>query len=570
MKTKFGIINFILIILVVVLLITPVSLAQGLLNPSGELKWESKYNRYSDSSTDLTLYGDYEFNFTGPLGSRKIGYYNFNLNHREYIKTGDYTKPIVTTYDFNTDLFPQSFFSLGLGAGKSDTKYDPDKENDITDDLVDTTTKHKSFSFSTPLPFGFRFGYSLNSNHQFDKQKTEVNKEESTERINLNKNMNFGEFVTSNFGTRYTESISEDLLENTKNTTTSKIFTVNNSLHTKPLSLADVDGKYSLREDDDDRTINYNLKTTWEPLTHLSFRTSQKKQIEEEKTGTGSFEQVGSILTSRMSFTADPYSILTFNGGVTKSEDKNYDLLNSRTLRGNFGVHLSYWEQAPLNLNINKSVSKGYSNTPANGVEEDSRYENTSISLNSNMHFGNFTINPSYSQNNSENVTDDEPNREVSNENLNIGLSYRKRLTNKLYFRGHTSFHSDMKTFEYNPNYDLTLRYNPIRSLQLKLDVNGYQRDKETNAKGVTQQAKDYRKWQGSLSYSQQRFRLQFDLTQENDFIIDEKITTVELDTTYYYRAVELNLETTWEQTNPQGGKTRDTLEVISSVIRRF
>jgi len=546
-------------------------MAQGLLNPSGRLKWESEFKQYSDGSSDLSLYGDYRFTFTGPLANYNVGFYNLDLTYRDYIKS-ETTQPTVTTYNLSTDLFPQSFFSLGLGFGKNRTKYDitedADEENEVIDELIDTTTKHQSVNFSTPLPFGLRFSYSLNNSHQFDTLKEEVNNEDNTQRINLNKTINFGQFMTSSLNTSYLETTSKDLIENNKTINESKNISFSNTLHTSPLSLTDVDGNYSIRDTSDERDIEYSLNATWKPLESLSIRTSQSKSIDKKKIA-GSFKRQGSTINSDINFSVTPYSILSFSGGISRSTDKSNGLIDSRSLSGNFGFHLSYLDNFPLNFNLSKGIDKDFDDTAAN--KEKSKYESTSIGLNSNMHFGNFTVNSGYNQSSSQEIKVTGEDKEVDNKSLNMGVSYRKNLTRKLIFTGRTNFESDLETFEYNPNYDLSLRYLPMSNLRLKFNLNGYQQDKEVNAKGDIEQDKEnYLRWGTNISYSRRQLRLNLDLKQRNDKVEDEKETTVTLNSTYYYRAIELNLKTKWSQIDTKDSKPQDDLEVTTSLIRRF
>jgi hypothetical protein len=547
MQRDYGIIKIILLIFSITIFFTQVSLARGgLLSPSGSLKWQSDYKRYDENNSDMTIYSDYKLGFTGPLGVRKVGFYNLDFNYRDYIKT-DASRPTVTTYNFNTDLFPQSFFNLGLGLGKSRSEY---KDEDM-EDAVDTTSKHSSFSFYTPLPLGLRFGYSFNNSHQFDNQKTEINNKDNNQSIRLNKNIRFANFVTTNLSTRYAETTSEDLIKNTTTTTTNKKFSCNNSFHTRPFSLTDLDGSYS--SSNKGKSINYNLVAHWKPLDSLSLRTSGVREVEKEEVG-GSLNITDSSLTSRISFSARPYSILSFNGGLSNSENKSDGLVDSRSLSGDFGFRLSYWDNIPFNFNINMSETKDF-NTDTVENKLESKDESTSLSLSNNLSFGNLHINSSYSQSESQETKVEGEDSEDDSKNLNIGLSYRRNLTKKLSFSGHTSFHSDLETFEYNPNYNLDFRYRLMSNLRLNLRVDGYQ------------SAKDYRRWNGSISYSRRQLRLGLDINQKNDFLTDEKTTKINLDSTYHYRSIEIGVDTSWESNDTDSS---DDLTVTTTLVRRF
>ncbi|SDC12209.1 MULTISPECIES: hypothetical protein [unclassified Candidatus Frackibacter] len=542
-------------IILILILITMINFinyvhANGLINPSGRLKWVSEYNKNNNAEGTLELYGDYEFSFTGSLVTAGLGSYNLDFNYRDYLKSLA-LQPTVTTYNLSTNLFPQSPFSVVLGVGKSDTEY----KTDSMPSPIDTTSKHSAFSFFTPLPYGMRFSYSLNNSQQYDYQREEINKEDQYHSFRLSKNIVFDKIVKVDLRTNYRKSTEQNHIKNTKSNTDTMEFHINNSLLNTPLSLTDVDINYRVDDEEDKEDRYYELKTIWKPLDYLTTRITHSQDLSQEKVN-GKLNTISLIESTDINFSVQPYTILSYDGGLSyiNNEDKKEVV---ETLSGNFGVQFSYWDNAPINFNLSHSIEKN--ETSGNLKEED-----TSVSLNSNIKVGNLNVNPSY---NYTNINTSGEGQDSSNQQLDLGLNYARNLTNKLYLTGSTTFRSDLNSFKYDPNYDIRLRYLPWSSLKLIVGTNGYQKE----ATDRDEEAINYKRYHSTISYSINRMNLDFTSSYKDDLENNEIKKELNLNGTYYFRAVELNLNTVWDETiNKQTNSSQENFEVTTAIIRRF
>lgn len=610
---KKNVIAYLTLIAFISTLLTQGALARGLVNPHGNFKWVSDYSKDKSEDGKLDIYGDYNVRSNGLLFSRKLGSYNFRFNYRDYIKEED-LHPVFTQYNFGTNLFPNSPLTLRLNRGKKTNEYKVDDISDLEDmnEPVDTIAKNSSAWLATPLPFGWRLIADLEKKQNYDVKRIETNEKGHNYTVKLNKNLTFGDFMNTKIKTKYKNLFDEDLIDNNQEEVTTRSISINNYLKDNSFYLSDIDGSYFITDEEDERDINYNLRTEWRPLDYLTTDFGYLKEIDQVQKENNSFETKGSRTKFNTHFDAEPYPILNLSGGLSKAYEEQKEGSDSNELEIDFNCELSYWNNFPLNFSINSEKEENFAqqteekisnnrNTELNlgsdfklyninfdfdilnkekkinSKSRNSRYKSNALSLKSRfpkLYFGNFTLNSNYRHKikwKSQTTDKDEEKKKIRNQGLGVGLSYQRYLTKNWYFRANTNFHSNLETFKYNPNYNLNLKYDGYGNLKLKLKLEGYHQDQEINDQGeVENEAEHYRNLNGEVSYSMSQSSVKLNLLRHNDFENDSVNTAINLKGSYFYRQIILNCETSWQQRKVKGDERTNSINITTSVNRYF
>ncbi|SEM81625.1 MULTISPECIES: hypothetical protein [unclassified Candidatus Frackibacter] len=318
-------------------------------------------------------------------------------------------------------------------------------------------------------------------------------------------------------------------------------------------------------------------------IIELGFDTSYWKEAPIEfdisSTSQETFDQINNLrinrqenvelsLESNLNF-KDINSKVNFSNNSNKEFETGYKVFEKQNTSLSLEDNLYDIESI---LKISNSTQKRF-----NKNYKISSQQQTSLSLDLdkefvNLYFGNFTLESSYNQNIKwkKEIKDEviKNRRTDVTQKFSAELNYQRYLTKNLYFNGRTEYDSNLKDFEYKPNYDLDLLYNPTYSdLKFKLGVEGYHEDEEDN---IGEKVKNYRQWEGEISYSKGWSQLSMNLWQDNDFVADKWDRSINLNVRYRYRSIVLKLDVSWRETGGNTYNPGDTLEVTTGITRYF
>ncbi|SJZ49633.1 hypothetical protein [Selenihalanaerobacter shriftii] len=606
MRRKFIIINFILIIFISVIL-SQSSLALRPLDFGGNLRWGSEYSKDKDGSSHLLTYTDYEVGLDsgGALVFPQIGSYNFGISYRDYINKSEGLKPRVNSYNFGINLLPRSPLSLNLTTEKQERDYGGDDKEEV----INTVFKRSFATLHTPLPLGLRLSSEIKLKENFDVTKEKVDNQIRKYDIKLNKDLNFNDLMKTKITTKYKNLLIEDSISMDDTVTKTKSLFINNYLYEDFLYLSDIDGGYSISDQKNEQSINYSLKTTWNPLDYLKIGANYRKRINKERVQ-NKFIDTKKNTSLLMNFKADPYPILSFDGRILKSNSQIRDNGAADKLNLGFGADISYWDGLPLKFDISNTQEE-LVNHVTKQVEHQSRNEaslasnfdfynidsklkisnnrneksdenngvftqkSTNLSLNNtfpNFYFGNFTLNSSYGHKliwkNKKKEKESKSNSQINSKSLNIGLKYQRYLFNNFNFFGGTHYNSDLEDFGYTPNYNFNLNFSPYRRLKLKLGVKGYHQDKDDF--NVVEEIQNYRRWNGEINFYTFNSQWTLNFHRNNDLIQNNWDTGISLKGSYRYRSMILRLKARWREDGGYTYNPGDTLRVTTSLTRYF
>jgi hypothetical protein len=221
------------------------------------------------------------------------------------------------------------------------------------------------------------------------------------------------------------------------------------------------------------------------------------------------------------------------------------------------------------NLKVTNKIQREF-----NDNSEISKEQESMLSLKNSfpkIHFGDFTLNSSYKQTLKQETKEDKNGkgeRSTSNaQGLGLGLRYQKKLSRYLSLTGSSQYYSNLKSFDSPLNYNVSLKYNPYGGFSCKGRVEGYHEDEKN--KNENEERENYRRWQGKMSYTIGRSRLNLLMTQNSNLNSGAWSRVVNLRGSHGYRAITIALNTVWTQKGG-GDETGETIQITTSILRSF